>query len=184
MISSNARSSFNHFFIQGFKSAVVTQPDELCEVSLASDLSAVKDTKCVVITVSSYLFRLMVLIYFTPDQSARSYFARANRIAASDLSDAALIDAVSEFANMSCGALSRDLLRVFPNIGMSTPNIIDKECSSSLGQLNGGHLQHFKFEINKDTHFFASLCVSDYADLDFVVNTTPVEVSSGELELF
>ena len=85
---------------------------------------------------------------------------------------------------MSCGAMSRDLSRVFPNIGMSTPNIIDKECSSSLGRLNWGYIQHFKLEINKDAHFFASLCVSDYADLDFVANTTPVEVSSGELELF
>ena len=184
MISSNARESFNHLFIQGFKSAVVTEPQDVFDVSLAADLSAVGDTKCVVITVSSYLFRLMVLVYFTPQASTTSYFSRANRIAASDLSDAALTDAVCEFANMSCGAMSRALSRVFPHIGMSTPNIIDKECSSSLGRLNWGHIQHFKLEINEDTHFFASLCVSDYADLDFVVDTTPMEVSSGELELF
>ena len=184
MISSNARESFNHLFIQGFKSAVVTEPQDVCDVSLAADLSAVGDTKCVAITVSSYLFRMMVLVYFTPQVSAKSYFSRANRTATSDLGVAALTDAVCEFANMSCGAMSRDLSRVFPNIGMSTPNIIDKECSSSLSRLNWGHIQHFKLEINKDTHFFASLCVSDYADLDFVVNTTPVEVSNGEMELF
>jgi hypothetical protein len=183
MISRNARESFNHLFVQGFKGAMVTEPHDLFDVSLAADLSAVGDTKCVAITVSSYLFRLMVLVYFTPQASTTSYFSRANRIAASDLSDAALTDAVCEFANMSCGAMSRDLSRVFPNIGMSTPNIIDKECSSSLGRLHWGHIQHFKLEINKGMHFFASLCVSDYADLDFLINTPPVEVS-GELELF
>lgn len=184
MISANARNGFDHLLIQGFKGAVVAQPEDTCEVSLAPDLSAVKDTKCVVLTVSSYLFRLMVLIYFTPDASTKAHFSRANRIHASDMSDAALIDTVSEFANMCCGALSRDLSRVFPHIGMSTPNIIDKECSSSLNRLNCGHIQHFKLDINKDTHFYASLCVSEYADLDFVADTTPVNVSSGELELF
>lgn len=184
MISSNARESFNHLFVQGFKGAMVTEPQDLCDVSLAADLAAVKDTQCVAITVSSYLFRLMVLVYFTPQASTTSYFSRANRFTASDLGDAALTDAVCEFANMSCGAMSRDLSRVFPGIGMSTPNIIDKECSSSLGRLHWGHIQHFKLGINKGTHFFASLCVSDYADLDFVVNTPPEEVSSGELELF
>lgn len=184
MISTNARNGFDHLLVQSLKGAVVAPPEELVEVSLAADLSGVKDTKCVVITVSSYLFRLMVLIYFTPDSSAKLHFARANRIAACDMSDAALIDAVSEFANMCCGALSRDLSRTFPHIGMSTPNIIDKECSSSLGRLDCGHIQHFKLVVGRDKHFFVSLCVSEYADLDFVVDTTPVEVSNGELELF
>jgi len=184
MISTNARNGFDHLFIQSFKGAVVAQPEDACEVNLTPDLSAVKDTKCVVLTVSSYLFRLMVLIYFTPDTSTKAHFSRANKISAADMSDAALIDAVSEFANMCCGALSRDLSRVFPHIGMSTPNIIDKECSSSLDRLNCGHIRHFKLDINKDTHFYASCCVSEYADLDFVVDTTPVNVSSGELELF
>lgn len=188
MISRNARESFNHLFVQGFKGAMVTEPQDFFDASLAADLSAVKDTQCVAITVSSYLFRLMVLVYFTPQAPTTSYFSRANRVAALDLSDVALIDAaltdaVCEFVNMSCGAMSRDLSRVFPNIGMSTPNIIDKECSSSLGRLHWGHIQHFKLEINKGVHFFASLCVSDYADLDFLINTPPVEVS-GELELF
>jgi CheY-specific phosphatase CheX len=184
MISTNARNGFDHLLVQGLKAAFLVQPEDTCEVSLEPNLQAVKDTKCVVLTVSSYLFRLMVLTYFTPDASTKVHFSRANRIHASEMSDAALVDAVSEFANMCCGALSRDLSRVFPHIGMSTPNIIDKECSLSLDRLNCGHIQHFKLDINKSKHFYVSLCVSDYADLDFVVDTAPADVSSGALELF
>lgn len=184
MISTNARNGFDHLLIQGFKGALAAQPDDTCDIGSVPDLSGVKDTKCVVLTISSYLFRLMVLIYFTPDTPTKAHFSRASKIDASAMSEQALIDAISECANMCCGALSRDLSRVFPHIGMSTPNILDKESSSSLHTLNCGHIQHFTVDINKATRFHASLCVSDYADLDFVVDTTASDVSSGELELF
>lgn len=184
MISNSARNGFDHMLIQGIKSAMATQPEDSCEVSITPDLSEVKETKIVVLTISSYLFRLMVLIYFTPDHSTKALLARASRIAASDMSDQAFIDAISERVNMCCGSLSRDLSRVFPHIGMSTPSIIDKECSSSLNVLNCAHIRHFKVDVNNSAHFHASICVSDYADLDFAVDVTIEDSSCGELELF
>ena len=170
--------------MQGIKGAMAAQSEDICEVSIASDLKGMKATKCVVLTISSYLFRLMVLIYFTPDATTKSHFAKANRLHESDMSEQALIDAISEFSNMCCGALSRDLSPIFRHIGMSTPNILDTECASYLHLFKCGHTQHFKVEVNNHAHLHFSLCVSEYSDIDFEVDTTTEDVSTGELELF
>ncbi len=184
MISNKARDGFDHLLMQGVKGAIAAQSDVICEVSVASDLKGMTATKCVVLTISSYLFRLMVLIHFTPDAATKSHFAKASRAQESDMSEQTFIDAISEFSNMCCGALSRDLSPIFRHIGMSTPNILDTECASYLHLLKCGHTQHFKVEVNNLTHLHFSLCVSEYSDIDFEVDMTAEDVSTGELELF
>ena len=44
----------------------------------------------------------------------------------------AFFDAIAERGNICCGILNRDLGHYFPHMGLSTPNILDKECSSKL----------------------------------------------------
>lgn len=184
MISNHARDGFNQMLKQGIKGSLLASSEDTCEITISPDLSAVKETKIVILTVSSYLFSVSVLIYFTPDIATKEHFARINKIPASDMSEQAFFDTISECGNICCGTLNRDLGRFFPNIGMSTPNIIDKECSSYLNVLDCGHIQHFKVDINNSVHFHVSLCVCDYADLDFVLDVTEEDTSTGELELF
>jgi hypothetical protein len=126
----------------------------------------------------------MVLIYFTPDSATKEYFAGINNMQASEMSEQSFHDAVAEYGNICCGILNRDLGQFFPHIGMSTPNIIDRNCSSYLNVLGCGHIQHFKATVNNNAQFHVSLCVSDYADLDFVVKADEESVNTGELELF
>lgn len=184
MISNNARDGFDYMFMQGIKGGLLVSPDDHCEISVLPDLSELRQSKLVILTVSSYLFRLMVLIYFTPDQATKEHFARVNKSSVEDMNEQAFDDAISECGNISCGILNRELAHFFPNIGMSTPNILDKDCSSYLHILNSGHVQHLKVDINGTTLFHASLCVCAYADLDFKVEIREEEASTGELELF
>ena len=184
MISNNARDGFDYMFMQGIKGGLVASPEDNCEISVLPDLSEVKETKLVILTVSSYLFRLMILIYFTPDQATREHFARVNKSLVEDMSEQDFDDAISECGNISCGILNRELAHFFPNIGMSTPNILDRDCSSYLEILNTGHVQHLRVDINETIHFHASLCVCAYADLDFKVEISDEVASTGELELF
>lgn len=184
MISNNARDGFDHMFTQGIKGGLAASSEDSCEITFLPDLSEVEETKLVILTVSSYLFRLMVLIYFTPDEATKEHFARINKMQASDMSEQVFYDAISECGNICCGILNRELAHFFPNIGMSTPNILDKNCSSYLKMLNCGHIQHLRIDINNTVHFHASLCVCDYANLDFKVEITEEEASTGELELF
>lgn len=184
MISNDARDGFDYMFLQGLKGGLLASPQDSCEVTVLPDLSDVKETKSVILTISSYLFRLMVLIYFTPDQTTKEHFARVNKMQAEDMSEQAFYDAISECGNISCGILNRELVRFFPSVGMSTPNILDKDCSHYLKILNFGHIQHLRINVNNSIQFNASMCVCDYADLDFKVDVTEEESSTGELELF
>lgn len=184
MISNSARDGFDYMFMQGIKGGLMATPDDHCTISVLPDLTEVKETKLVILTVSSYLFRLMVMIYFTPDQATKEHFARVNKTTVEDMDLQAFDDAISECGNISCGILNRELAHFFPNIGMSTPNILDKDCSSYLDILNLGHVRHLRVDINEAIHFHASLCVCAYADLDFAVDIREEAASTGELELF
>lgn len=184
MISNSARDGFNFMLMQGIRSSMVTRSEDQCEITAITDTSGVAEPQMVVITISSYLFRLMVFIHFALDNPTKEHLARTNNAATGEMSERAFIDAMCESANMCCGAMSRDLGNVFPHIGMSTPNILDRECVGFLDLLNCGHIQHFKVGINQTTQFHVTLCVSEYANLDFSANQTLSDMSTGELEMF
>jgi hypothetical protein len=126
----------------------------------------------------------MVLIYFSPDEATRAHFARARRVSPAELGEQAFIDAISECANLCCGTFNRELGRVYPHIGMSTPNIMDRRCAQHLSLMEYGHLQHFVVRLNQRHDFHASLCVCEYEDLDFEVPPSAEPESTGELEFF
>lgn len=184
MISIQARDGFDNLLIHATKSSLVASKDDVCEVTVLADTSAIKNTKMVVLTVSSYLFRLVILIYFNLDTPTKEHIARSRNVDASDMDDQDFYDSIAEFGNICCGTLNRGLAPFFPHIGMSTPNIIDKNCSSFLGRLNCGYTKHFRVDINDAVHFHIGLCVSDYADLDFTVIIEQDDSGTGELELF
>ena len=142
------------------------------------------ETRLAAITLSSYLFRMMVLISFSDDAATRQHIATTIRRPVADMTDKEFLDAISEMANMGCGALSRALSTVFPHIGMSTPNLLDWRCASYLDLLRHGHLRQFTATINSAPLFHVYSCVSEYADLDFAYASSAEAESTGELEMF
>jgi hypothetical protein len=184
MISNHAREGFDHLLKQGLKDSLVASPEDTCEITVVPDLSRARETKTIILTISSYVFRSVVLMHFSPDHATKEHFARINKVSATDMSEQAFHDAVAERGNLCCGTLNRELARFFPHIGMSTPNVIDKECTTYLGVLGSGHIQHFRVDINSSVHFHASLCVCDYANIDFVLEAAHQSSGAGELELF
>ncbi len=184
IISNHARDGFDRLLVQAIKSSLVVQVEDVCEVVALADLLEEANTKIVMLTVSSYLFRAMVLINFTPDRHTKEYIARAANSKTSDMSDQSFYDAVAEFGNMCCGILNRELAQIFPHIGMSTPNIIETNCLAYLNRLSCAHIRHFKIELNGTCLFRVSLCVCTYADLDFSVKDHEEVTSTGDLELF
>ena len=98
--------------------------------------------------------------------------------------EADYLDVIGEVGNIFCGALNRDLSHHFPYLGMSTPNVLERECIDYLDELDASYIRHFRVVVNDGVTFHASLCVCDFADIDFQVDTSAVEESHGELELF
>lgn len=183
MISLQARNGFDHLIGTAIKGAFAA-PGQACEVRAMADASRIKEQKVVMLTVSSYLFRVMTMVYFTLNEQTKQHFAAVNKTAASEMDQQAFLDVIGECGNICCGSLNRELARHFPHIGMSTPNILDRRCVDFLQTLKAGYIKHFEVDLGGVT-LHASLCVCDDADLDFLVDTRAVEEeSTGELEMF
>lgn len=184
MISQSAKDGFDHLLKSAMGGVLRGDGDAPYNISAVDDPHLPGGSRMVVITISSYLFRLMVFIHFTSDSGTRSHMAKINKTPAAQMNDQAFLDAVRESANMGCGAMSRELAKVFAHTGMSTPNILDRECAAYLHMLRCSHIRHFKLEIDQAALFHISLCVSEYADLDFHVDENTPEEVTGELEMF
>ncbi|MES2949777.1 MAG: hypothetical protein V4858_14635 [Pseudomonadota bacterium] len=184
MISNRARNSFDQMIMLGIKASMGGTTPETCEITTLADPREIRETKVVMLTVASFLFRLSVLIYFSSDEATQDHFARINNIEPSEMNDQAFLDAIRECGNICCGTLNRELARVCPHVAMSTPNIIERECVNHLESLNGGHLQHFRATVDGGKQFHVSLCVRDYADIDFDWTMIEETTAAGEMEFF
>jgi hypothetical protein len=184
MISSRAREGFDCIVERSLRDGLAAGDDTAAlSVRLAS-MDEIPESRAVMLSVASYTFRLMLFLHFDLDDRTRAHFARRLGVEAADLADQAFLDAVSEAGNMVCGTLNRELGRVFPHIGMSTPHMLDRECLLHVGRLRVGHQSHVRLTLSSDTAFHATLCVSDYADIDFDAPAEEHTAASGELEMF
>jgi hypothetical protein len=183
MISAQTQQALHQMVCRAVQASPLVVDGVVAEVTAEPDLSALPAEQVVVLTVSSYLFRLTFLIYFSPDAATYAHFASANNLVLDEMGEAEFADALRECANMCCGNLNRDLVRRIPHLGMSTPNILDRRCVDYLGKLGKGHQQHFVLRNPQGPHFGVSLCVNAFAPLDFVDDQAPAE-ETGELEMF
>lgn len=180
MITNQARAGFDSLLIKCLKSGLSSS--EFCEIEPVIALPEIEKHEAVVLTVSSYVFRLMMMIHFDSHGAAREYMAR--RHGGQEMTDQGFYDAVAEFGNLSCGILNRDLGGYFPHLGMSTPNYIGGQCMSYVGMLDSAHTQHFVMKVDGEALFHASVCVKAYEEIHFVVDQNEECVDTGELELF
>lgn len=183
MISQQAKDGFEYLLGQALKGSLVSSGDS-CDVQPIEGTAEIKENKMVVLTISSYLFRLMVMIHFRMDPATRAHFAAMNRTPAEEMDQQTFLDVIGECGNICCGALNRELAKHFPHIGMSTPNVLDRHSVEYLQQLGANHIKHFRVALGSGVVMHASLAVCDYADLHFVVDKSQAEESTGELEFF
>jgi len=173
------------FLVSGaLKSALPAACAEPGSVSIVADAKEIAGKKVVLLTMSTYVFRIVTMLYFTLDEPTVRYFGGAEATETQRMSDADCIDSICECANTFCGALNREVARNFPHIGMSTPNVLDRHCVDYLHELDAGYAKHFKVQVSDSFALYASVCVCDFAHLDFTVDQTRVDEAVGELELF
>lgn len=184
MISNRAKNSFGHMLMLGIKASMGTTASADCVIEVLADPEEIQESQVVMLTVATYVFRLLVLVYFSPDESTKAHFANITHVDPSDMTEQAFLDAIQECGNLCCGTLNRELARVVPHVGMSTPNIIERECVNYLKTLPGGHLQYFRATNNTGKNFYFGVCVRDFADIDFVWEPAEEIVSPGEMEFF
>lgn len=188
MLSSGAKSAVDQWFMKALRQSLAADDGSSCRICVDEPQAHSKQTKVVMLTSSSYVFRVFSLIYFDLDETTRQHFASRIRCSGDAMSHQQFIDAICECANMCVGSLNRELGKVYRHIGLSTPNILEAQSARHLDSLKSGLLRHYRIEINGVNLFRASLCVCEFEDMHFSVPSealaTESEVENGELEMF
>lgn len=180
MISAHARDSFDRIFRKAAQARLPLHSGDLCEIVPIADanVGVSKDTQVVVLTISSIVFRLLLILHFDEDDSTRSYYLNDST------EDRDFQEAFLEICNLCCGAMNQELLRYFPDLGMSTPYVLNACCLPHLHELKPALLSSYSITLDASVRLAATVCVCADAPLDFVADTSAVEETSGELELF
>jgi len=130
-----------------------------------------------VLTVASYVFRLVTIFHVEADKITEDYFTR-------DGSAGLFADVIGEIGNRCCGAMNRELGNHFLHLGMSTPYMLKSKCFQFLNELKPTYVSQHRILINGSVSMHATLCFCAYAPIDFRIDTSAAEEVTGELELF
>lgn len=179
MISAHAKDSFERIFRKAAQTRLPMDSSDLCEIAPIGEAGAgtTRHTQVVVLTISSIVFRLLLILHFDEDGNTRRYYLN-------DADERPFQEVFLEICNLCCGAMNQDLLRYFPDLGMSTPYVLNARCLPHLHELKPGLLSSYSVTLNGDVRLAATVCVCAHAPLDFTADTGAIEETSGELELF
>lgn len=186
-LSERARSGFDCFITAAMRSAFAL-PMSDCPVTPLEE-AVPCEHEVVMLTVSSYRFRVLLFIHFERSEAMRSHLAALEHGVGSALTaavhDEGFADAMMERGNLCCGALNRELSRFFPHLGMSTPCILDSSALLHLGALRPSTTRQYRAELAPDVTMHLTLAICAFADIDFAFGEEMVAASaSGELEMF
>lgn len=179
MISAQSKVGIDFIFDKSVRKSLILNPADFCDIERLPDDKGAKlrEENLFVLTISSFLFRVLTIFHIDDDFATRNYFL--NRTA-----DKSFEEIFSEICNLCCGAMNQELLRYFPHLGMSTPYMLSSRCLPFFNELKPGYLSRHAITINGAVRLHATICVCAYAPIDFAVDQTAVADTSGELEFF
>lgn len=179
MITAHAQDSFERIFRKAAQARLPLDSGDPCEIAPIAEAGsgATKDTQVVVLTISSIVFRLLLILHFDENDNTRKYYLN-------EADDRPFQEVFLEVCNLCCGAMNQELLRYFPDLGMSTPYVLSARCLPHLRELKPAFLSSYSVTLNGSVPLAATICVCAHAPIDFVADTNAIEESSGELELF
>jgi hypothetical protein len=179
MLTDEAKRGVNSIFTR----AVVAnlgrnETDSIKVVPISeSGLTELPEARIFVLTIASYLFRLMTIFHLHPGKETEDFFTRSNpRLSCNEI--------FYEVGNLCVGAMNRELGTHFGHIGMSTPYMLESKCLAFIKELKPSYLAQHRIEINESIAMHATLCLCAYAPIDFSVATNASVEATGALELF
>lgn len=184
VVSARAREGLDHFVMHAVRSSMTAGGAD-CPVATADD-AIPPEREVVMLTVSSYLYRVLLFIHFNRDTATRGYVAELAGTTVNDMDDERFNDVMMERGNLCCGALNRDIATFLPHIGMSTPCILHRSSMEHVSALDPAYTRRFKAEVSSSVSLHFTLVLCAFADLDFAFEPRTVEEdeTAGELEMF
>lgn len=138
-----------------------------------------------VLTVSSHAFRVVMALRFHFDEAMREFVAAATAQQLGALSDDACYDYLAEVGNVFCGAFKRELQKAVAALGMSTPNLLNRESLHYVHELKLDRQGHAVAHLDGRGLLYASYFLSAYGALNYTRSFAgETATQHGELELF
>lgn len=179
MISNQAKLGLSDIFIKAVKANLPVASDDTVEVLQLPDTNLVEipGKDIVVLTISSYLFRLLTIFHVNSDQATENYFTKFQP-------ERAFHEVFGELGNLCVGAMNREMGNHFLHLGMSTPYVLESRSLPFLNELKPAYVARHLISINDDVSLHATLCLCAFAPIDFSVDADVVEHETGTIELF
>lgn len=161
--------------------------------SKVETLDELRHEHCIVLTITSFKFKIMCLLHHSMDVANRTFVAEATATKLEDLEDSVYTDYLMEMSNSFCGNLKRHLQSSCPPLGMSTPNFLERACLN-FDNIKLAHSVHARAQeaVGAPSLFAVSALVIVRQEGDFALQPyqdyaremDSAADSSGELELF
>ena len=179
MLSAQTTKNLSDAFQRSVQATLVRNAGDACRVTPSTDPAPAKNAaaKLLLITISSFSFRLVIAFRIPQEQPTRDYYTSGAKTS--------LDEVFAEVANMCCGAFGRELASQFKHLAMSVPYGLDAHCLDFLASLEPCFQTSFEVTINEAARIWATICVCCKHPVEFSP-AAAVEVShaGGELELF
>jgi len=186
MISNRAKTGFEKLFSKGLVESVRTETYPIWHIQPVS-AKEIKAKHFIMLTISSFDFRLIVLLHFSTESAAFKYVADNIKIPASELTYSRYQDYLSETGNLLCGTIKGLLFQIYPHLGMSSPNHLSLDSLKYVNTIKIDHSIHLLAKSEYGASFYGSLYISSVGNLDFdpaEIAISEEKVEMGALELF
>ena len=179
MLSDQSRQGLDSAFERAARGTLVRSQDDACQIvtESADGTAALSADPLLVITISTFAFRLLTLFQVADNDANRAYFLAPG-------ADCTLQEGFAEVANLCSGALSREMSSIFPHLAMSIPSRLSPQCLDSLAQLKPDYTSRHTVAINIGVQVSVTLCMCCSAPVDIPVTIAQQQAASGELEIF
>ena len=187
MISERAKTGFKNLLSRCLEDSLRSAAYPAWTIEPVTDENEIGKRQFIMLTVSSYDFRMMVLLHFARNASSLKYVEETLQLAPDALEQSRYEDYLSEVGNTFCGAYKRELGKSFPYLGMSTPNLLFPESLQYIKTWPVEYETHLRVHDGGQAEFFGSLYIASTENLDFdpqELTSQVEEVETGALEMF
>jgi len=186
LVNEEFKNEIKRTFKASYEEAVSASSDSAdWYIKEISNLKDINESEFYVLTMSSQLFRIFILLHFSKRDSTEQYVCDVLKINPSNMDDDKFYDYLGEVGNSFLGSVKRDIGRIVPSLGMSTPNRLNKDCLKYMKSLNTDFEAHAVAEYQDQPLFYASVYLVADDELNFQITRNHIDdVDSGELEMF
>ncbi len=178
-MTDHSRANIERALHRAARSSLLRDPGDTCLIVENREPPRTSSgEKLILVTISSFKFRLLIIFHLDEEPSLTSYFGGHG-------TRRSVEETFYEIANMCCGALNRDMTRDFQHLAMSVPYTLAGACMDYIADVRPEYISSLTVTINDAVRVRLTLCMCCSAHVSFSATGAESETNdSGTLELF